>query len=1366
MEEQDVFCLENKELSMERGSSSAAAASASNALLAPLLFSKMTCFQATQFKTLLNQCEPATFTQFLDCYLKGINSVVMYRNKPVAENRLLYLFQLYDTDRDGLISFAELPLTEPLIGVDPSTEKTEIVVYDDVPAECPFNPVPLSKLGYEFELDELTNLQYQPHLGLYSVSCRNDVLLFQITESFRSDAVTVLKEHRAPVLCVVHVPHLKRLLTTSADRSIVAWNEAEKNWSLSEKVRVFCTQTCLAYDPVTQWVVSGGTDGCIYLYKTLPQLSPAFKRIQAHTEWVMEVAIIPDLEAIASCSTDGYLVLWERGTLAARSKKYSKGTALSKMRYARGSRSLFTVSSGRDIIVWNPFLANPTEQLKHEKPLCGIECFSQSPELVTADLAGRISVWDTRKNSTVQCLGAPDSLFPIGPINSMAYNSTKSNIVTLGSKGIRMFYPQKGSYTALMDIPVAALLYCNVSKRIVAAMGNRVLVFELTTGELLYSHSLGSFEISCAALCSSQLDLVLGTLEGNIVAVQAGGWYVSKAISVQDQVRFVFDLGRRSRLLYLSTENPRALAVTASGMLWHFAYGTLAEAVAHTTQSVKTPLTEVDTVSFSPQYGLAALTHKQKVVIFDVISLYQKSTQLLDSWVTSSICSDDLHAAIFSTAQGTIFGFHLTTMVQVFKIAFTPGIKVTSLKVDRVAWTLSICSPSRIHVLGMTRLFTDIRKHHVQRLTTMKAPRLLRNGRYVVDTIMDSVQRPLMLQCRINGTLEEEEDELSLSSDEDEESPTDEEEDALVQAGSGTVGLDLQPSPDSPLATLLITECASTADTIADIQRLRRMQERNPITGVLKVLDSWVPSVVDRCYSTSRPAVYSIVPHISLTKCALDVFSEISHRNIGRTEVEMRAVMELRWLLYCAAESLQSLAAQNVVALFEAEDLRLVDGRYVFALRYGVKEIGADRSALDSRFEGLSLTPPEGASCHPTMDCWLLGQLVYRLVFGRRVIPDNMSPQQVATLFDSASRASLVELKELESTWPAFLRDPELMKCVHMLLHLNSASRWSASDVLNCLGFEAAPRHLMCEPLPTAGDPKLGFSVSSEEIDRYTVTEIPTVLPRGTICALTNCLIPTLFLVAEFNGISCHIVIHNKLGKACGMVPPNNHVRIQWTVDREEVKNARAAVEDDSVGLKSKRTDNRQKRTTEQLGSEKYNPERFCPFYTETQSLRSRDVDILGSTERPYYLEGWWKTKPGRPLHFHLSSKKVSETLEKERERAKDTMKWTTKNEFYCDRIASALTNEGDETTVQDRQIEYDRHLFTQAKLKSLSGKIAEAGLQDLMTGGGIEDEWLLLPNFHASKSLRTPMTKSSHQKGKHTTLPFLKPSRSRTSFM
>jgi len=96
--------------------------------------------------------------------------------------------------------------------------------------------------------------------------------------------------------------------------------------------------------------------------------------------------------------------------------------------YSSAFRASLSAGYDRDIIVWNPYVRSIFYRLiGHDKPVMNLFAAQNSPEIISADTAGRVKIWDIRTLQCLQTLEARDFSF-----STMCINPSRHEIFTAG----------------------------------------------------------------------------------------------------------------------------------------------------------------------------------------------------------------------------------------------------------------------------------------------------------------------------------------------------------------------------------------------------------------------------------------------------------------------------------------------------------------------------------------------------------------------------------------------------------------------------------------------------------------------------------------------------------------------------------------------------------------------------------------------------------------------------------------------------------------------------------------------------------------------------------------------------------------------
>jgi WD40 repeat protein len=1230
------------------------------------LLDTLTVFQATRLKLLMGDGKH-TVGQFTETFFKAVNSVAFYKQRAEIELQLDAVFREYDADSDRRVEFGDLPMNAVLRGLAGGPPPSaEVVVFNDVPVHVLLAPEGGTVGGaaggaappprqataashfrqmeaYRATLDlaQCGAITYHEELDKHSMSHLKDVVIFDLGPNHATVelAAVLLGHHTAPVLVTLHVPHVRKLFTAASDRSIAAWNDADR-CAVQESVRSVSPQTCMVYDPVEQQLVTGGTDGIICLFPVLPQLSHCVRTVKAHTEWITGLITVVDIDALVTCSGDGTLKIWDRVSLTLRSTKDPpRGRRLSNMVYSSNLRGIFTCAGlGREVLMWSPFLPAPTETLRaHDKPVIALHTSPSSPVLITVDQSGRVNVWDMRKSQIVQTLGAPDSMAPLGQVASLCYNTRLSAIVTLGDR-LNVLLPQKGTHSAFLDAAVAVVLVCPITKNIYVAAGPRIVVFNMDDGRMVMSHNLGTLEVASMALGAATNTLIVGTHEGTAFVLTVGAWLIATQMFVEDAVVFVRDLGAHTKMHFLSPEHPRALAVTANGNVWHFAHGPMSDGVEGSTTVLHTDIEGVQCVALSTAHMYLYLSRHGVMEVWDLISEIRKPSLTVQSglgWITALECSDDCGAVFLASSTGTVAAHHYTTSVPLFTIDIPGALVAAQLCFNRLSWTLSVSAPTALTSVQL-RPGTRQREAHIAAISAnFVVTGDVFGGRYEVDLTFDALVQPIRLRCR--------------------------------RRKKQRFGEVVFASVRQLLICVAMPTAAGPANQpalLARLQLLQALQKRLPRDAtrcVARLHDCAVVAAEERV--TDRGAaqsVYAVFERCQAPAAAAqehlheleDACLKRSNRQVAADvlDEQRREVREeLRWVMLCAARAVQQLAATgHVPAAFDvSRDMRRCHDVYRW---FGAGGVLPAEPSLEERgwinTGPVGHQPPEETTKRrPTVASamWGIGLFAYNVCCRRPLFPPSASQAEVDRAFraaffrdattDKSARQVFVTAGALRDLMrvSVFKEDWVISAITHLLC--STHTRWSPDQLIDALGCDA-PRHLSCLKMPAAHDVLIPLVVDPDE-EGIMLPTVPVSLVNADISAAAVCDPPFVYVAAQFNGTSAHIVLCDYDGEALGIAPPNNELRIPWTIGVAEVSSTAQRSGNDNSTVQQQPANGADDGEAEDgaaspggnvealsvvvaRGRVRDDPMgRYCPFYTSTKG------GVKQAQPMPYYMEGW-----------------------------------------------------------------------------------------------------------------------------------------------
>lgn len=150
---------------------------------------------------------------------------------------------------------------------------------------------------------------------------------------------------------------------------------------------------------------TGFEDGSIISYN-LSHNQQSHTKLTGHTDYVLGMQVVPELNALFSCSMDKTIKLYDIFYWKVKSTKIGHTKGVHSIAYT-SSKLLFSASTERDIYVWNTFYEKPIQKLSgpHYDPIVSLRQPPKTPNLLySTDKKGATIVWDIRKLQPVERL--------------------------------------------------------------------------------------------------------------------------------------------------------------------------------------------------------------------------------------------------------------------------------------------------------------------------------------------------------------------------------------------------------------------------------------------------------------------------------------------------------------------------------------------------------------------------------------------------------------------------------------------------------------------------------------------------------------------------------------------------------------------------------------------------------------------------------------------------------------------------------------------------------------------------------------------------------------------------------------------------
>jgi WD40 repeat protein len=158
-----------------------------------------------------------------------------------------------------------------------------------------------------------------------------------------------------------------------------------------------------------------------------------------HTGVPTDMLMLPNINSLASSSLDSTICLWDLPTKQPRHILKGHTSGILSMAYNFEYHMLFSAGIEHEVLIWNPYFARCVGRLKgHFESLVKVQCIPDTPQILTADAAGIVKVWDIRTFNCVQTLHYDDdqSLSEAGSVSVGGFTAcpTHKRLVMAGPR--------------------------------------------------------------------------------------------------------------------------------------------------------------------------------------------------------------------------------------------------------------------------------------------------------------------------------------------------------------------------------------------------------------------------------------------------------------------------------------------------------------------------------------------------------------------------------------------------------------------------------------------------------------------------------------------------------------------------------------------------------------------------------------------------------------------------------------------------------------------------------------------------------------------------------------------------------------------
>ena len=213
-----------------------------------------------------------------------------------------------------------------------------------------------------------------------------------------------IKTDAAPIaICYIEENHT--LVASLANMTICTYSLDHPN--PNKKYQTLSTwaspgvQMSVTYMAKNRLLYSGATNGDIYSWRIKER--KICDTLSGHTDMVMSLVTLPNVNYLASASLDKNVSIWDAYTNQQLQRLSGHKKGILQIDYSTDYRLLVTAGFEHDAFIWSPFVNTIVYRLKgHHQSLVGCQAVEGTPEIITADASGVIKLWDIRNFQCVQ----------------------------------------------------------------------------------------------------------------------------------------------------------------------------------------------------------------------------------------------------------------------------------------------------------------------------------------------------------------------------------------------------------------------------------------------------------------------------------------------------------------------------------------------------------------------------------------------------------------------------------------------------------------------------------------------------------------------------------------------------------------------------------------------------------------------------------------------------------------------------------------------------------------------------------------------------------------------------------------------------
>ncbi|CAM9475514.1 unnamed protein product, partial [Discosporangium mesarthrocarpum] len=291
---------------------------------------------------------------------------------------------------------------------------------------------------------------------------------------------------------------------------------------------------CVQLGPDDQLVIIGDMGGYLHFWKMgkhfyIPDpndVREAFdlrgrRTVQIHTDAVLKVKYIPDLNAAVTCSLDGLVSLVDLDKRKVLRSFTGHVGAVFDFDYCKKHRFMASVGMGREVVFWNPYTMDVLARGNgHGASVVHCIVDDDNGRIITVSLDKMVMCWDSGTCTCIQCFKEHRTHRPENSITAALWDSQRSALILAGSR--ISVWRNKGVIHVVQrshEAPVAAALINERFHQVVSgdAMSN-IHVWSIDSGQLVFrfGNAHGTSKISSMCFDASERRLVTGANDGTV----------------------------------------------------------------------------------------------------------------------------------------------------------------------------------------------------------------------------------------------------------------------------------------------------------------------------------------------------------------------------------------------------------------------------------------------------------------------------------------------------------------------------------------------------------------------------------------------------------------------------------------------------------------------------------------------------------------------------------------------------------------------------------------------------------------------------------------------------------------------------------